>query len=466
MGAFDGGEITSDAGGLLLREVAGRLNLFGRMAACFDDRRNRKQVTHPLSDLLAQRVIAMALGYEDLNDHDLMRNDPLLKVTAAARSRVPGGAPLPALAGSSTLGRLERSFEEADRRYHKFTAQPSRLQDLYVELFTGSYATAPERIILDIDATDIETHGHQRGGFFHGYYEHRCFLPLYIYCGPHLLLSKLRPGNVDGAEGAKAAIKRVVGNIRRHWPKVSILVRGDSGFARTNLMNWCEANGVDYIFGLPRNGYLLHKARKIRSRAAMEFLATGETAEMFGDFHHQTRSGSWTRPRHVIAKVLHRSQTEQSCRFLVTSLDWNAPAVIEAMAQARDRAESQGDKPPRDLLARTIYAALYCPRGDMENRIKDCQLDLFGYRASAHAFKTNQTRLILAGFAYVLMTQLRLMALQATDLAKAAPHTIRKKLLKIGARVITSVRRIRISMPDACPVQHIFFTAWRALASP
>lgn len=258
----------------------------------------------------------------------------------------------------------------------------------------------------------------------------------------------------------------MVWNIRRHWPQVEILVRGDSGFARTNLMNWCEANGVDYIFGLPRNEYLLHKARKIRSRAAVEFLATGETAEVFGHFYHQTRSGTWNKPRHVIAKVRRHGQKERRCRFLVTSLDWNSPAVIEAMRNTRDTLENQGDAPPRDLLPRTIYDAVYCPRGDMENRIKDCQLDLFGHRASAHAFKTNQTRLILAGFAYVLMTQLRLMALQTTELAKAAPDTIRQKLLKIGARVITSVRRIKISMPDACPFQHIFFIAWRALASP
>ena len=466
VGAFDGGEITSDAGGLLLREVAHRLDLFGRMATCFDDRRNQEQVRHLLPDLLAQRIIGIALGYEDVNDHDKLRHDPLLRMTASAKPGANTSAPLPALAGSSTLGRLERSFEVSDRRYHKITAHPARLQDLYVDLFTASYDTPPERIVLDIDATDIETHGQQVGGFFHGYYEHRCFLPLYIYCGPHLLLSKLRHGNVDGAEGAKAAIKRVVGNIRRHWPKVEILVRGDSGFARTNLMNWCEANGVDYIFGLPRNDYLLHKARKVRSRAAVDFLATGKTAAVFGHFYHMTRSGTWKRPRHVIAKVLHLAGKEQRCRFLVTSLDWNAPAVIEAMRQAREPLENQGGKAPRDLLARVIYDAIYCPRGDMENRIKDCQLDLFGHRASAHAFKTNQTRLILAGFAYVLMTQLRLMALKTTDLAKAAPNTIRQKLLKIGARVIASVRRIKISMPDACPVAEIFFTAWRCLAPP
>jgi len=222
------------------------------------------------------------------------------------------------------------------------------------------------------------------------------------------LLAKLRHGNVDGAKGAKAAIKRIVGRIRKAWPKVKILVRGDSGFARPNLMNWCEANHVDTIFGLARNTVLLHKARKVRSRAAVEFMATGKTALAFGHFTHRTRSKSWTRPRHVIAKVLHQAGREQRCRFLVTSLDWNSPRVAEALREARDAWEGDGQTPPRDLMPRVIYEAIYCPRGDMENRIKECQLDLFGHRASAHAFKANQTRLILAGFAYVLMTQLRL----------------------------------------------------------
>jgi hypothetical protein len=464
LAAFDGGDITSDAGGVLLRETAERLDLFARMAECFEDRRKQDQVLHKLPNLLAQRVVGIALGYEDVTDHDSLRHDPLLKLLGEPDSK--RSEPPKSLAGSSTLGRVERSFQKNDRRYHKITAQPNRLQDLYVDLFTESHDTPPERITLDIDATDVVTHGHQQGGFFHGYYEHRCYLPLYIYCGPHLLLAKLRPGNVDGAKGAKAAVKRVVGRIRKQWPKPRILVRGDSGFARENLMSWCEANGVDYILGLPRNSYLLHRARKIRSRAALAFLETNAVAKVFGHFTHRTKSESWTRSRHVIAKVLHRDGQEQRCRFLVTSLDWNSPHVIEAMRQARNSLEENEQAEPKDLMPRVMYDAIYCPRGDMENRIKECQLDLFGRRASGHAFSTNQTRLILAGFAYVLMTQLRLRALQGTDLAKAAPNTIREKLLKIGARVITSVRRIRIAMPDACPTQDIFFTAWRRLSPP
>jgi hypothetical protein len=455
LAAFDGGEITSDAGGLLLRETACRLNLWSRMARYVDDHRDPARVAHGLSDLLAQRIIGIALGYEDIEDHDDLRNDPCLKLTATTNTQQ--GHPPRRLAGASTLGRLEQDFIEGDRRYHKFAARTSQLQDLYVELFVESYDAPPDHITLDIDATDIKTHGHQDGGFFNGYYEHRCFLPLYIYCGPHLLLSRLRAGNADGARGAKKAIKRIVGRIRAHWPKVKILIRGDSGFARKNLMNWCEANCVDYIFGLPRNTWLLHKARKIRSRAAVAMVDSNAAVEIFGHFSHQPKSGSWPRPRQVICKTLHRPGQDQRVRFLVTSLNWNNPLVIrEVKAFPNDR----------DAMARAIYQNIYCPRGDMENRIKDCQLDLFGHQTSAHGFKPNQLRLIFAGFAYVLMTHLRLRALKGTDLARAAPDTIRQKLLRIGARITTSIRRIKISMPTACPYQNIFFTAWQALRAP
>ncbi|GAB6054454.1 IS1380 family transposase [Magnetospira thiophila] len=453
LAAFDGGKITSDAGGLLLRETATRLDLWSRMAEHFDDFRDPARVAHALPDLLAQRVMAIALGYEDVSDHDSLRFDPLLKLIATPK-KTRGYAPS-RLAAASTIGRLEQSFADGDQRYHKFSAKPAQLQDLYVNLFVESHDAPPERITLDIDATDIETHGHQDGGFFNGYYEHRCFLPLYITCGPHLLLSKLREGNVDGARDAKKAIRRIVGLIRKHWPAVKILVRGDSGFARNNLMNWCEANGVDYIFGLARNSYLLHKARMTRSRAAVAMIDTNAPVEMFGHFSHRPKSKSWPRPRHVIAKVLHRPGHEQRVRFLVTSLDWNSDWVIpEAKKFFNDR----------DAMPRAIYQNIYCPRGDMENRIKDCQLDLFGHQTSAHGFKPNQLRLILAGFAYVLLTHLRLRGLKGTDLAKAAPDTLRQKLLKIGARVITSVRRIKIAMPDAYPYKDAFFTAWRNLA--
>ena len=266
LGAFDGGEITSDAGVLLLRECDRDLQLSARMTACFKDHRDAARVTHSLPALLRQRMMGIALGYEDLNDHDILRRDPALRLLGCAENN--------ALAASATLGRLEHSRENSDPRYHPFLPRLKALQELLVDLFLDHHLTPPAHIVLDIDATDIETHGHQDGGFFHGYYDHRCYLPLYVTCGPHLLLAQLRPGNVDGAKGARNVIRRIVKQIRARWPNVGILVRGDAGFVRENLMRWCEANRVDYIFGLARNDDLLTKARKLRSRAAVERVRT------------------------------------------------------------------------------------------------------------------------------------------------------------------------------------------------
>ena len=249
--------------------------------------------------------------------------------------------------------------------------------------FCQRAATPPARLILDIDATDVETHGRQENAFFHGYYQHRCFLPLYVFCGRHLLLAQLRPANIDGARGARNQTRRIVRMIRERWPNVDILLRGDSGFARENLMHWCEGNAVDYVFGLARNEVLLKKARRTRGKAAMAMVETGQPVRAYGDFHHMTKSRTWARPRRVIAKVEHRPRHEQRCRFLVTSLDCH-------------------QVPPGKL-----YEDIYCPRGDMENRIKDCQLDLFASRMSAHAYKANQLRLIFAAFAYVLIDGIR-----------------------------------------------------------
>lgn len=443
--AFDGGEITSDAGVLLLRECECRLELSTRMAMHFEDHRSIGRVRHSLPNLLSQRVFALALGYEDLVDHDTLRHDPALRLMGA-----PNNA---ALAASATLGRLEHSREAADPRYNPFVPKLKKLQGLLVDLFLDAHNTPPDRIILDIDATDIEAHGSQVGAFFHGYYDHKCFLPLYVFCGDHLLLAQLRPSNIDGAQGARNVIKRIVKHIRSRWPAVKILLRADSGFARENLMRWCETSRVDFIFALARNDYLLAKAQKFRSRAAVEMVHSDKTVEVFGHFTHRPKSKSWARPRPVICKVLHKPNFEQRVRFLVTSLDWNNDWAI---AEAR---KFKG----RDALPRALYQNIYCPRGDMENRIKDCQLDLFGKRASAHCYRANQLRLLLAGFAYVLMTHLRLTALKDTELKRAAPNTIRLKLLKIGAKVITSVRRIKFCLPDAYPYKDIFFTAWKNL---
>ena len=252
--AFDGGEITSDAGVLLLRERARRIRLFERMAGCFTDHRDRERLTHTLPALLAQRVCGMALGYEDIIDHDTLRFDPALKLLASPGTEYPG-TPAP-LAGKSTLSRLEQSWETGNRRYHQMVPNLKSLSNLFVALFLDACDTPPARITLDIDATDVETHGRQENAFFHGYYEHRCFLPLYVFCGRHLLLAQLRPANIDGARGARNQIRRIVRMIRERWPNVDILLRGDSGFARENLMRWCEGNAVDYVFGLARNDVL------------------------------------------------------------------------------------------------------------------------------------------------------------------------------------------------------------------
>ena len=241
--AFDGGEITSDAGVLLLREQARRIHLFERLAGCFTDHRDRERLTHALPALLAQRVYGMALGYEDIIDHDTLRFDPALKLLTSPRTGDPG-TPAP-LAGKSTLNRLEQSWETGNRRYHQMVPNLKKLSNLFVTLFLDAHQTPPARITLDIDATDVETHGRQENAFFHGYYEHRCFLPLYVFCGRHLLLAQLRPANIDGARGARNQIRRIVAMIRERWPNVDIVLRGDSGFARENLMRWCEGNAVD-----------------------------------------------------------------------------------------------------------------------------------------------------------------------------------------------------------------------------
>ena len=317
--AFDGGEITSDAGVLLLRERARRIRLFERMAGCFTDHRDRERLIHTLPALLAQRVCGMALGYEDIIDHDTLRFDPALKLLASPGTEYPGTPAPPA--GKSTLSRLEQSWETGNRRYHQMVPNLKSLYNLFVALFLDACDTPPARITLDIDATDVETHGRQENAFFHGYYEHRCFLPLYVFCGRHLLLAQLRPANIDGARGARNQIRRIVAMSRERWPNVAIVLRGDSGFARENLMRWCEGNAVDYVFGLARNDVLLKKAQRVRGKAAMAMIETGQPVRAYGDFHHITKSRTWARPRRVIAKVEHKPGHEQRCRFLVTSLD-------------------------------------------------------------------------------------------------------------------------------------------------
>jgi hypothetical protein len=425
--SFDGGAITTDAGALLLGQTDRAIRLTERFAACFTDTRTSGLVEHQVDTLVMQRVVGIALGYEDLNDHDELRRDPVLAVLggklAAQRSDC---APL---AGKSTLNRLELSRAEPTR-YHKISHDPEAIESLFVGLFLDAHKKAPKQIVLDLDATDDPLHGNQEGRFFHGYYDCYCYLPLYIFCGRHLLAAKLRRANVDAASGAVEETARLVGQIRRRWPRVRILLRGDSGFCRDTLMAWCEANRVDYVFGLARNERLEQALVPEVITATIESLRTGRTARCFKDFSYMTR-GSWSSERRVIGKA-EVTGGEANPRFVVTSLRRSEAA------------------------ARPLYEKIYCARGEMENRIKECQLDLFADRTSTATLQANQLRLWFASMAYVLLCALRRIGLAHTQFAEATCGTIRLKLLKLGALVRVSVRRIKIAMASACPSQDAF----------
>jgi Transposase DDE domain group 1 len=424
---FDGGTITSDAGALLLGATDRAVRLIERFAACFLDRREPDLIEHNVRTLVTQRVIGMALGYEDLSDHDELRHDPVLAVLAgklAARR-----SDCAALAGKSTLNRLELSQAEPTR-YHKISHDAAAIEGLFVELFLDAHRRAPEQIILDLDATDDPIHGHQEGRFFHGYYDCFCYLPLYVFCGRHLLAAKLRRSNIDASAGAVEEIARIVTQIRHRWPRVRILLRGDSGFAREALMAWCEANRVDYLFGLARNDRLVEAIRTELAEAAVESTMTGKPARRFRDFSWSTLD-SWSRERRVIGKA-EWTGGEANPRFVVTSLN------------------------ATEVGARHLYAVVYCARGEMENRIKECQLDLFADRTSAATMRANQLRLWFASMAYVLLCALRRIGLAHTQFAQATCGTIRLRLLKIGALVRVSVRRVKIAMASAHPWQYEF----------
>lgn len=432
VGSFDGGTITSDAGALLLGATDRVIGLVNRLATCFTDYRRPELIEHRVATLVGQRVFGIALGYEDLNDHDELRRDPVMAVLAGKLEA--GRANCAPVAGKSTLNRLELSRETATR-YHKIAHDLSAIESLFVTLFLEAHKTLPEEIILDIDATDDPLHGHQEGRFFHGYYDCYCYLPLYVFCGRHLLAAKLRPANIDAAAGAVEEIARIVTQIRARWPHTRIILRADSGFAREALIGWCEANAVDYIFGLARNARLKDTIAVELGEAQQESQQTGKPARRFKDFTWSTLK-SWSRERRVIAKA-EWTRGEENPRFIVTTL-------------------TQGD-------GRRLYEDVYCARGEMENRIKECQIDLFADRTSTATMAANQLRLWFASMAYVLIEATRRLALQATDLADATCGTIRRKLFKIGALVTLSVRRIKFAMASGCPYKAVFATAHRAL---
>jgi hypothetical protein len=427
--AFDGGAVTTDAGGLLLGATDRAIGLVERFAGCFTDSRRADLIEHEVKTLVAQRVFGIALGYEDLNDHDELRHDPVMaslvgKLRAHRRACAP-------LAGKSTLNRLELSRPEATK-YHKVSHDPQAIEALFVTLFLEAHAQAPEQIILDLDATDDPIHGDQEGRFFHGYYDHYCYLPLYIFCGRHLLVSKLRPANIDGAAGACEEVERLVTQIRARWPKTRILLRADSGFCRDALMAWCEANTVDYLFGLARNARLTREIKAELDEAADESRETGKPARRFRDFMWTTLD-SWSCRRRVVGKA-EVTQGDPNPRFVVTSL-----SSTQAAAQH-------------------LYEKIYCARGEMENRIKECQMDLFADRTSTATMRANQLRLWFSSMSYVLLCALRRIGLQATQFARATCGTIRLKLLKVGALVTLSVRRIKVAMASAYPWR----TEWEA----
>jgi hypothetical protein len=428
--AFDGGTITSAAGALLLGATDRAVGLVQRFAACFQDSRSPELIEHEVATLIGQRVFGIALGYEDLIDHDTLRHDPVLAVLAgklaAKRSAC---APL---AGKSTLNRLELS-REVPTRYHRISHDPAQIERLFVTLFLEAHKSAPRQIVLDLDATDDPLHGHQEGRFFHGYYDCYCYLPLYIFCGRHLLCAKLRRANIDASAGALEEIARIVAQIRARWPRVRILLRADSGFAREELMAWCEHNRVDYVFGLARNPRLVAAIATDLRAAEAKAKRTGQPARRFRDFAWSTLD-SWSRWRRVIGKA-EWTEGKANPRFVVTSLRRAA------------------------VKARPLYERIYCARGDMENRIKESQLDLFADRTSAATLPANQLRLWFAAMAYGLLCGLRRIGLKHTRLAEATCGTIRLTLLKIGALVRLSVRRIKLAMASGCPYQPEFALA-------
>lgn len=440
---FDGGPISSDGGAVLLRETDRRLKLLERLAGCFRDRRDPARCEHSVSALVSQRVYGLALGYEDLNDHDQLRHDPLLAMAAGKADPTGAGRRRErdrgkALAGKSTLNRLELTTDGADR-YKKIGCDFSAVDDLLVDLYLEAHERPPTRpIILDLDATDTPLHGRQEGRFFHGYYRHYCYLPLYIFAGDHLLCARQRTANQDAAAGSLGEVERIVSRLRAKWPGAPVIVRADSGFCRDELMAWCEQNQVDYVLGLARNKRLQAMIAEPLAEAAAEQAATGEPARRFVELRYRTLD-SWSKKRRVAAKA-EQLEGKENPRFVVTSLTQKAWST------------------------QRLYAELYCERGEMENRIKE-QLDLFADRMSAHELRANQLRLYLASFAYALVLGLRRLALAGTAGASWQAETLRRRLLKIGARVRVTARRVWLSLSESWPWRGLFETVWRRLCA-
>lgn len=438
---FDGGTLTSDGGALLLREVERATGIVRQFTTCFTDHRDPSRIEHAVPALVAQRVYGLALGYEDLNDHDALRADPLLAVLAGSAD--PTGTVRrcardvgKALAGKSTLNRLELTLAvpEATERYKKITVDHDAVDRCFVDLFVQAHASAPIEIILDLDATDDPVHGQQEGRFFHGYYGHYCYLPLYIFAGEHLLCARLRPANIDASAGAQEEVARIVAQLRAAWPDVRIVLRADSGFCRDALLTWCETHAVDYVIGLARNARLTALIAADLAAMHTQCVATAQPARVFAELTYQTLD-SWSGARRVVAKaewLPGGDAPKANPRFIVTSL---AIAACEA---------------------RALYEDVFCARGDMENRIKEQQLMLFADRTSAATLRANQLRLTFSSVAYTLLAALRRLGLAGTALAHAQCTTIRLTLLKLGARIRITVRHVWIALATGCPHAALF----------
>jgi hypothetical protein len=414
---FSGGDLSSDGGVLLLRQVDRRLGLSRMAAAAIPDPRDPERIRHGLRDLLAQRLYGLCCGYEDLNDHKALRGDVLMQ-TAVGSDR--------ALASAPTFSRLENRATRA---------QAWALHGVLIEQFIASHTAAPEELVLDIDASDVPLHGEQELSQFHAYYDHHCYLPLYVFCGQAMLACYLRPSKIDGAKHAAAVLKLLVTRLRQVWPNTRFIVRGDSGFCRRRLLHWCERAGVGYIIGLARNARL-HAAVEIAEASLADgYQASGAKQRLIGEFDYAAKS--WSRERRVITRLEYGAQGTNP-RFIVTNL--------------------HGD-------AIQLYDQLYCQRGEAENRIKEAQLDLFGTRASCSRFQANQFRLLLAALAYTLMQRLRALALQDTELERASAATIRVRLLKIGAAILRNTRRVQVMLASHHPLRELFATAAARLAA-
>ena len=438
IGRFDGGKISSDAGGVLLREVEKRTQILKRLAGCFRDYRNEDRIEHSVGSLIRQRVYGMALGYEDLNDHDSLRHDVVMgllseKHDPSGRDRVREQDQGKAIAGKSTLNRLELTPEDANEksRYKKIVAEGEKIDELMVAVFIESYQSAPSEVVLDVDATDDPLYGNQEGRYFHGYYAEYCYLPLYIFSGEHLLCARLRQANEDPASGVLQELARIVTKLKSAWPGVRIIVRGDSGFCREEIMSYCEGLGqLDYVFGLAKNSRLIEQIGAEMGQAQEIYQSTQKPARVFKDFRYRTRK-SWSCERRVVGKAEYLAKGENP-RFIVTSI-----------------ASEEKD-------ARELYEDFYCARGEMENRIKEQQLGLFADRTSTSWMRSNQLRLYFSSFAYILVHALRRLGLEGTELAKAQCDTIRLKLLKIGAQIRVSVRKVWMSFSESYPYLNLF----------